>query len=144
MHFTRQAVDVRSNDKKPSNAPVIIAPIMLVATNSIARSITDNKIVPNIPVRSIVRSGHIHGALVSEHLIKDVETRITARYTTAIPNATHKNAGVTVITAVMRRKAVTTPIITAAATDNNGQFTSHLQLHIIYSPPITIYDFILV
>ena len=56
----------------------MIAPIMLVATNSIAKSIMDAKIAPKMPVSKIERIGHKH-ILISHLLIKDVEIRTTAR-----------------------------------------------------------------
>ena len=46
--------------KKRSAAPVIIAPITLVAANSIAKRITDVKIVPRIPTISTGRLAHTH------------------------------------------------------------------------------------
>ena len=60
-------------------APVIIAPIILVATNSIAKSITDNKIAPKIPVSRVVKIGHIQEILTSALLTTDVEISVIAR-----------------------------------------------------------------
>ena len=59
-----------------------------------------------------------------------------------MPRTTHKNAGVRVITAVMRRKAVIIPIIILAAIANNGQLILQLQLYISYSPPSIIYEYL--
>jgi hypothetical protein len=47
-------------------------------------------------------------------MIEDT-TGVIARYTIPTPNKTHKNAGVTVITAVKRRNAVIIPMIILAA-----------------------------
>jgi len=50
LHFIRHAVDVIISEKNVNNAPVIIAPITLVAAKLIARSTNDVRIVPSIPV----------------------------------------------------------------------------------------------
>ena len=76
-----------------------IAPIMLVATKSIPRSITDRRIVPSIPVRIRFNTEHIHMRTVEERVCAET-IRSIARYTTAIPNRTHRKALVIVITAV--------------------------------------------
>ena len=47
-----------------------------------------------------------------------------------MPKTTHKNAGVTVITAVMRRNAVIIPIIILVTIAINGQLILQLQLYI--------------
>ena len=55
IHLMRQAVSerLRENDKRRS--PVITAPTTLVATNSIAKSITENSTVASNDRRSTVR-----------------------------------------------------------------------------------------
>ena len=47
-------MEVTVRKKKNKRAPVKIAPIILVATNSMARSITESNTVPRIPVSSAV------------------------------------------------------------------------------------------
>ena len=59
MQVTRQETDVTISVKNASKAPVITAPIILVAANVIARRTTANKIVPRIPVRATRRFEHI-------------------------------------------------------------------------------------
>lgn len=134
MHFTRQAVEVIVNEKKVKSAPVIIAPIMLVATNSIAKRITASKIVPSMPVRITDKIGHMQLRLPLFLTVTAI--RITARYTTAIPKTTHKNGAVTVITALKRRNAVIIPIIILAIIANPAQFVlqSQLILNIFITP----------
>lgn len=130
-HLIRQAVDVSIKDKNAKRPPVIIAPIILVATKSMASSTTDNKIAPKIPVTSADKTAHIQLFLALGRWAIDVEIRTIARYTTAIPSTTHKNASPTVITAVMRKKAVIIPIIMLTTIAKNGQVI--LQLHINFT-----------
>lgn len=121
-HFTRHTLDVMIKEKNKSKAPVIIAPIILVATNSIAKSITDVRIVPRIPVRKTDREGQrqVRGVLFT--LRESVPTAKTvSRYTTDIPSNTHKNAGVRVITAVIRSRIVIIPMIMLAPIPRIGQ-----------------------
>jgi hypothetical protein len=125
---------VSIKDKNAKSPPVIIAPTILVATKSIASSTTDNTIAPKIPVRSVDKTVHKQLFLTFGHCEIDVEIRIIARYTTAIPSITHKNASPTVITAVMRKNAVIMPIIILATIAKNGQVI--LQLHIFFTPLI--------
>ena len=83
--------------KKNNNSPDIIAPAMLVAANVIPRRITAVKTVPRIPASRVYKPRQ--QTFLSGHAVIDVK-RTTPRYTTAIPKRTHKNAGVTVITAL--------------------------------------------
>ena len=110
MHFIRHATDVIIRDKKKSSAPVMIAPITLVAANVIASRTIDVSTVPSIPVSNTGRLVHTQPDL---RIVGDTASKI-ARYTTAMPSVTHKKAGVTVITAVKRRNAVMMPIIMLA------------------------------
>lgn len=48
-HLTRQATEVIKREKKNSSAPVINAPIMLVAAKVIPKRMIDVRIVPSIP-----------------------------------------------------------------------------------------------
>lgn len=110
MHFTMQATEVITRVKNPSNIPAKIAPITLVAANVIAKRISENKIVPNIPIISVERAVQTH-SLIPFSLAVVLTSSVNPRYTTAIPNTTHKNAGVKVIVALKVRKAVMIPII---------------------------------
>ena len=136
-HFARQADVVIINEKKNSSAPAIIAPSTLVATNSIAKSITDVKIVPKIPVS---KTGSIEHTQLRTPLpqIEADDIRVIARYKIAIPNTTHKNTGVMVITAVIVKNAVIIPIIILAtiAIPVQSLLQLHVRLDIYYSPPI--------
>lgn len=113
--LTRQAVTVSTRDRKNINAPVIIAPIILVAAKVIARSITAVRAVPKIPVSNTGNVLHTQPS-ASLLLLRADARSATPRYTTAIPSATHKNAGVTVITAVIVKNAATTPKMMLART----------------------------
>ena len=123
-------------DTKPKSAPVIIAPIILVATKVIARSTTEVKIAPKTPVSKRDKTGHIQPLLVVLWAEADV-AKATIRKATATPKVTHKNAGVRVIVAVMRRNAVTIPTIMLATIDSAEQLVLQHDIH--YSPPDTIY-----
>lgn len=114
MHFIRQAVDVRVSVKNKSSTPAMIAPITLVAAKVIASSIMLVSTVPRIPVRSTVSAGHRQSRIL--RLVVAVNINNTASHATAIPNSTHKNAGVTVTVAVNTRKLVIMPIIILATT----------------------------
>ena len=107
-HFIRQAVEVTVNEKNRRSAPVMIAPITLVAANSIPKRTVENRTVPRIPLKRDVNTCPEHPLIL---WVSDAEIRIVARYATAMPKTTHKNAGVTVMTAVILRKAVIMPII---------------------------------
>ncbi len=101
---------------------------MLVATNSMARRTTESNIVPRTPASNAVIILH----KFSQHPLRKTadETRVIARYTTAIPKSTHKNAGTSVITAVILRKAVIIPIIRLATTAITVQLVLQL-LHVV-------------
>jgi hypothetical protein len=83
---------------------------MLVAGNSTASNKTASSTVAIIAAR---RTAIIvlmqQGALPPQHLNDVAVRRTVPRYTTAIPKTVHKNAGVTVIAAVILRKAVMMP-----------------------------------
>ncbi len=97
---------------------------MLVASKVIPRRITDVRIVPKIPVRCAVRfSQHLFSVAQQEEDVKSV----IPRYPIAMPNNTHKNAGVIVIRAVMRRKIVSAPMIMPAITAPPVQLISQPQ-----------------
>jgi hypothetical protein len=110
MHLARQAVSVRVRKNDRSRSPVITAPIMLVAANSIASSIIAKKIVAIMAPRSTESVVLIQqGRQLLQQLIDTVVSSIMARYTTAMPKTTHKNAGVTVMAAVILRNAAIIP-----------------------------------
>ena len=60
-----------NNEKKNNKAPVIIAPIMLVAANVIAKRIIDVSIVPNIPANRSVKGASSHLDLPQHFVIAD-------------------------------------------------------------------------
>jgi hypothetical protein len=99
------------SEKKNRRSPEIIAPIMLVAANVIPRSTIAVITVPRIPIRT--SDNPLQQLLPSEIFPGDARSNI-AKYTTAIPNTTHKNAGVMVIRAIPRKIPATIPIITLA------------------------------
>ena len=71
-------MDVINKVRKNNNAPVIIAPTMLVAANVTARSMIDVRIVPNIPVNMSVRGASAHLELPQHFVIADT-IRLIAR-----------------------------------------------------------------
>ncbi len=97
-------------DKKRRSAPVMIAPIMLVASKAMPKRITAVKAVPKMPV--VMRDKLMQTQ--SEEFLNpgDVNSK-TARYTIAIPRATQRKAGVKVITPVILSRAVMKPNIMA-------------------------------
>lgn len=137
-HLIRHAVSANIKEEKAKSKPVIIAPIILVAANVIANRTTDVNIAPNIPVNNTDKMGQIQFLTVTQREDADTAKSI-ARYTTAIPKATHKNAGVTVIVAVIVRNAVTTPIRILAIIATTEQLDLQQQNDIHYSPPAIIY-----
>ena len=108
----RHAVAVIKRKKKNRSTPTKIAPITLVAAKVIPKSITAVRTVPRRPAKRTCRVLHIQA--LARLTLAEV-TRVTARYTTEIPNKTHKKAGVRVIVAVIVRNAVMTPMIMLAA-----------------------------
>ena len=100
---------------------------MLAAAKVIPKRTIDRKIVPKIPVSRTGIIPHTHPPIPALR-IAGLTTSVTARYTTAIPSSTHKNAGVTVITAEKVRNAVIIPIIIAAITAMAVQFILQPQL----------------
>lgn len=100
-------------EKKNSNNPVIMAPVTLVAANVIPRRMTEVKTVPKIPAKSVprfVQQPFLSGLQVEE------DKRVMPKKPMAIPNSTHKNAGVIVTSAVKRKNAANIPMITLAIT----------------------------
>ena len=98
-HFAKYASDVIISVKKAKRAPAIIAPIKLVAANSIARSTIEEMIVPTNPTKVIGTMEHAQ-PLVPFLFIKDVITGSANRYAVAMPNKTQRNTGDIAITAV--------------------------------------------
>ena len=124
---------VITSEKKKRRAPVIIAPMALVAAKVTPSSITAVRIVPKIPTSNISK---IPQQVLSAENKEDVKSSMP-RKTTAIPKSTHRNAGVTVIIAVKRNSAAITPIIMLAATAMPVQVVWQQQLfEFIFSPPL--------
>ena len=119
IHLIRHIVDVIIRVKNVKSSPVIIAPVMLVAANVMPSSTMAVRIVPKIPVNKIPRVVQTH-VLVRLFVNESALRSVTARYPTAIPNKTHKKAGVTVITAVIDKSVVTIPATIPARTDNTA------------------------
>ena len=120
IHLIRQVVVTIIRVKKARRRPTITAPKMLVAANVIPRRITAVSIVPKIPAKRKFNILHTQ-SLKPRPLAKEDARRVTARYTTAIPKSTHKKAGVTVIAAVIFKRAATIPIITLTITAKRVQ-----------------------
>jgi hypothetical protein len=142
MHLARQAVSVSVRKNENKSNPVTIAPTMLVATNSTARRSTARNTVAIIAPRSTKIVVFRQQGLASLQQPTDADiTSTTARYTTAIPKTVHKNAGVTVIAAVILRKAVTIPItiLIISAMVVHVLFLHEQSLFDIFSPPTPLY-----
>lgn len=99
---------VIKSEKKKSNNPVIIAPAILVAANVIPRRIKAVSTVPKMPNKTVRKLPQQF--FLSVQLTQEVKA-VIPRYTTAIPNNTHKKAGVIVISALKRKNAANTPMI---------------------------------
>ena len=113
------------SEKKNSSSPVIIAPSTLVAANVMPSRIMDVTIVPKIPVRNALSLEQ--QLLLSEEAPVEVRS-VIPKYPTAIPNKTHKNAGVIVTSAVKRKIAARIPITILAITAIPVQLVWQLQL----------------
>ena len=96
--------------RKVNSKPVIIAPVTLVAAKVIASNMTEVNIAPNIPVISANNTLFKQRRTSSQQEKADIHTS-AAKVATAIPNATHKNAVPTVITAANLKTAVIAPTI---------------------------------
>ena len=131
-HFIKHTVSVNIKEKNAISAPVIIEPITLVALKVIPKSTTDVKIAPKIPVNKTDKTGQTQAFRVAPEKLADV-IRLIARYTTATPKTTHKNAGVTVITAVARRTAAIMPIMTLAVMATTEQLDLHEHIDIFFT-----------
>ncbi len=132
--FARQAVDETSRKKKNTKMPVKIAPVRLVAAKVTPKSTRENKIVPKAPMRFADKGEQTQGfSPIAPANAED--SRLTARYTTAMPKSTHKKTGVTVMAAVKRRKVAMTPRTIEPMTDKLTQFQLQEQGY-IKSPPM--------
>ena len=76
--FTRHAVVVIIRVKNPTKAPVIIAPMMLVAAKVKASKIADKTIVPSIAIRTTGNIIHTHLRKFSQRSVPAVSNN-TAR-----------------------------------------------------------------
>ncbi len=132
LHLIRQVAVVIIREKKNKRAPVIIAPIMLVAAKVIPSKMMDVKTVPKIPVKKVLRKSQ-HWLLSPNAEVK----RVIPKKPIEIPSNTHKKAGVTVITAVKVNIAVITPIMILTITDVPVQLMLQSQSFLfIISPPL--------
>ncbi len=129
MHLIKQAEAVNINANEPTSTPIIMALRTLVAANVIAKSITAVRMVSSMPA-SISGIESQEQPFLKERIPTEVTSNI-ARYTTAIPNATHKNAVETVIIAVKLKIAAVMPTITLAAIANKVQSNLVLQLQFL-------------
>ena len=134
---TKQAVAVTISERNKTNRPTKIAPIMLVAAKVTANRITEVSAVPNIPVKTAVNAPLTQRQEVFA-LQQPVVANNTAKYPMAMPNATQRKAGVTVITAVICKKAAITPIIALAITERVTQLTlfSQQKIPIFFTPSL--------
>ena len=141
MHLARQAVSVRVRKNDSKRRPVITAPTTLVAANSTASSTTAKRIVARMAPKSTERVVFIQqGAQLSQQFMDTVARSTTPRYTTAMPNTVHKNAGVTVIAAVILRNAAIIPTAMLMIRATVVQVFLHEQsLFDIFSPPNILY-----
>ena len=117
---------VNINVNEPISNPTSIEAIRLAAAISIARSITENNTVANIPARNCDTAAQKH-SFDSVLLISAATSKPIARRPIDTPKSTHKNAGVIAIIAEKLRKTAIIPIIRLAAIENNVH--SHLFLH---------------
>ncbi len=135
MQLIRQVVAVIIREKNSSSAPAITAPAILVAPKVIARSISEVRIVPKIPVRST-------GSTVHTHLtVWEAAIRVMPSIATAMPKVTHKNTGVRVIVAEYTRNVVMIPMIILATTASVVQLVLQQQFVLdIKFTSVTIYE----
>ena len=101
---------MRARLKENRRSPTRIALTTLVATIPTARRTIANRIVLRIPSRTTSRIEHWFIQPAALFCIEEDRSR-TASRPTAMPNRTQRNTGVTVMTAVICRKAVTIPMI---------------------------------
>ena len=103
---------------------------MLVAANGIAKSTTDKRIVPKIPVSTaeVVVETQVEQILWPQSA---VAISVAKRNKMAIPKATISNIGVTVITPVILKNATIMPMMILAIAENNKQSLLHSQLKIV-------------
>ncbi len=112
-------------EKKNNKRPVMIAPGMLAAAKVMPRRITEVRTVPKIPAISWPKKRQQN--LPPEGHAEEPRSIIPS-VPTAIPNSTHKKAGVTVIRAAKLRKAAMTPMIALAIRARPVQPSLQLQL----------------
>lgn len=133
-------MDVSTRKKKNNRPPARMAPIILVATNSIASKTIESNVVPKTPTSKVFIIAHksLQHSLSLRKIAPEIRT--IARYPTAIPRSTHKKAGVRVIVAVILRKDVIIPIIRLVTIVITVQLVlQHLHDVIIIFHPLTIY-----
>lgn len=136
----RHTAEVTNKERKVKSAPEIIAPSTLVAAKATPNSITAVKSVPNMPAVTIPETLHIHSRTFLDAEFITVK-RITPRYKSPTPKATHKNGTPIATTPVKVSTPATIPTIRLAATDRNLQSTLLLQLQsLIIFTPVLLYE----
>lgn len=139
-HLIMQAADDIISANEAISAPVMTAPTTLVATNSIASSKTDVSVVPSIPTNSAVTFEQAQRRVMAAH--EFVVKKVITKKPIAIPKTTHKNAGVAVISPIIRKIAAVIPSIRLPKTAKNVQSNLYTQLVVfaIFSTSDTVYE----
>lgn len=136
----RHTLETMSKVKNARSNPAKIAPRMLVAANVMPRRIIDTRIVPKIPKSNVFKEEQKQPSPLEEYEPPEV-ARSIARYTTAIPRRTHRNAGVMVIVAIKVSIPAITPIIIAATIAMLVHCALQRQESSdILSPPVSVYS----
>ena len=131
-HLIKHTVSANIKEKNPINAPEIMVPIMLVVAKVMPKRIKAVNTAPKIAVNKTERTGQIQLFTEIFENLADAN-KIIARYTVATPKTTHKNAGVNVITAVVRKTAAITPIMMLAIIAATEQFDLQEQTDIFFT-----------
>lgn len=140
LQRTRHTLETISKVKNARSNPAKIAPRMLVAAKVIPRRMIDIRIVPKIPKSNVFTEEQKHPSPLEEYVPPEVAMSI-ARYTTAIPRSTHKNAGVMVIVAIKVSIPAITPMMIAATIAMLVHCALQRQESSdMLSPPISVYS----
>lgn len=141
MHFMRQAVVVNIKEKENTSKPTRIAPITLVATTSIIKSIVANRTLPSIPKNRTESTEHKVRQDV-EVCVNETASSVTTRKIRAIIITLPNSTGGIASTAVIWRNAAIIPIIKLAmiAIPVQFHFVSQFEIDIYDSPPSIIYE----
>lgn len=87
MHFTTQAVEVMSKDKKNNKTPNTMAPITLVAANPTPKSMREVSVAPRAPIIKAPRAEPRQRPAEHSQAVKEV-ARAMAKNPMDIPRAT--------------------------------------------------------